>query len=113
VAGLPRYRGERCCLSVRAEDDAVLQGYGYVVVEAGPWQAAQWRARDGFDEPLPDSILPAERSWLLTTMWDDDWTCIGGTEQLIDDILRHPVLGERARRVTIDEDSTPPGHTAI
>jgi hypothetical protein len=88
-------------------------GYGYVVVEAGPRQAAQWRDRDGFDEPLPDLIFPADRSWLLTTMWDDDWTCIGGTEQLIGDILSHPVLGERARRVSLGEDSTPPGHTAI
>src|SRR5450432_2358699 len=43
-------------------------GYGYVVVEAGPWQAAQCRHPDGFDEPLPDLIFPAERSWLLTTM---------------------------------------------
>jgi hypothetical protein len=91
----------------------IYYGYGYVLVEAGPRQATQWREGDAFDEPMPDLIFPADRSWLLTTMWDDDWTCIGGTEQLIDSILNHPILSPRARRVSLGEDSTPPGHTAI
>ena len=61
----------------------VYYGYGYVLVEAGPQQAAGWREK-GFSWALPDLMFPADRSWLVSTMWDDDWTSIGGSEQLVD-----------------------------
>jgi len=47
---------------------------------------------------LPDLIFPADRSWLVSALWDDTWTCIGGPRHLIDalaaDILMeaHPEL---------------------
>jgi hypothetical protein len=86
----------------------------YVLVEAGPEQAGAWRAREYWKSPLPDLMFPADRSWLASTLWDDDWTCIGGSRGLVDALLAHPDLQHRAREVDPSlEDSTPPGHTAI
>jgi hypothetical protein len=92
-------------------------GWQYVLVEAGPEQAATWRW-PGLDEirpfgkgVLPDLIFPADRSWLLSTMWDDDWSCVGGSASLVADLLRHPDL--QARQVLPGDDATPPGHTAF
>jgi hypothetical protein len=86
----------------------------YVLVEAGSEQAGVWRDREHWKSPLPDLIFPADRSWLLSTLWDDDWTCIGGSQRLVDAFLTHPDLRHRAREVDASvEDATPPGHTAI
>jgi hypothetical protein len=86
----------------------------YVLVEAGPEQAGAWRERERSKEVLPDLMFPADRSWLVATLWDDDWTCIGGSRALVDAFLNHPVLGHRAREVDPSvKDATPPGHTAI
>lgn len=49
----------------------VYYGYGYVLVEAGPQQAINWREAD-FNWALPDLMFPQDRSWLVSTMWDDD-----------------------------------------
>ena len=87
----------------------VYYGYGYVLVEAGPEQAATWRPR-GWNWALPDLMFPADRSWLASTMWDDGWTCIGGSEELVNGILCHSVLGPRARLVSLGEDAIPPGY---
>ena len=58
-------------------------------------------------------MFPADRSWLVSTLWDDDWTCIGGPRELVDAFLNHPELQYRAREVkSLVTDSTPPGHTA-
>jgi hypothetical protein len=81
----------------------------YVLVSAGPEQAAGWRKR-GWKLAIPDLIFPADRSWLLSTLWDDDWTCIGRPEGLVTSLLSHSLLGARTRRVNADEDATPPGH---
>lgn len=87
----------------------LYQGYGYVLVEAGPEQALSWR-ETGFNWALPNLIFPADRSWLVSTMWDDEWTCIGGPEQLVSRLLDHTMLGPRARRIDPAENPTPPGH---
>lgn len=85
----------------------------YVLVEAGPDQATEWRAIDIWGESLPDLMFPVDRSWLTTTLWDDDWMCIGGPRTLIDAVLTHPALAGRAREIdpsmTMDE-ACPPGH---
>jgi hypothetical protein len=103
-------------------DDIVFPGapmvtlysdWHYVVVEAGPEQAATWRTTDlgsFWKGALPNLMFPADRSWLVSTLWDDDRTCIGGAIALVDRFLRHPDL--QARRVTLGEDATPPGHQA-
>jgi hypothetical protein len=83
----------------------------YVLVAAGAEQAATWRERD-WKLAIPDLIFPADRSWLLSTLWDDNWTCIGGTEELVSSLLSHPLLGSRTRRVNVGEDATPAGHEA-
>jgi hypothetical protein len=86
----------------------------HVLVEAGPEQAGAWREREHWKSSLPDLLFPADRSWLVSTLWDDDWTCIGGSRGLVDAFLAHPDLAHRVREVDPSlEDSTPPGHTAI
>jgi hypothetical protein len=97
---------------------ALYANWDYVLLEAGPKQAANWRrtARTAaskafwWDDALPDLMFPADRSWLVSTLADDDWTCVGGSALLIDQLLAHPDL--RARRVRLGEDATPPGHRA-
>jgi hypothetical protein len=92
-------------------------GWRYVLIEAGPEQAATWRPAPGGQSnwkstELPDLMFPEDRAWLVSTLWDDDWSCIGSSEALIADLLHDPVLGPQARRVAIREDDTPPGHAA-
>jgi len=89
-------------------------GWHYVLVEAGPEQAAAWRPSDGRafgTGDLPNLMFPADRSWLVSTLWDDDWSCVGGPAALVDRFLRHPDL--RARQVVLGQDATPPGHEAM
>jgi hypothetical protein len=89
-------------------------GWHYVLVEAGPEQAAAWRPSDGRafgTGDLPNLIFPADHSWLVSTLWDDDWSCLGGPAGLVDGFLRHPDL--RARQVALGQDATPPGHEAL
>jgi hypothetical protein len=89
-------------------------GWRYVLVEAGPEQAARWRTGDlgsFWKGALPNLMFPADRSWLVSSLWDDDWTCIGGPAELVNRFLRHPDL--QARAVALGQDATPPGHQAL
>ena len=82
----------------------------YVLVEAGPEQALTWRTGHmRGDGALPDLFFPADRSWLVSALWDDLWTCVGGPAELIDGLVRNPGVG--ARRIQPDEDALPPGLT--
>jgi len=90
---------------------AMHADWPYVLVEAGPDQAASWRQEEVY-ESLPDLIFPADRSWLVSTLWDDDWTCVGGPRSLIDRLSGDPVLKERVREVDSSMDPIPPGHVA-
>jgi hypothetical protein len=88
-------------------------GWHYVLVEAGAEQAATWRRSDlgsFWKGVLPNLMFPADRSWLVSTLWDDDWTCVGGPAGLVDSFLRDP--GLQARPVALGQDATPPGHQA-
>ena len=88
-------------------------GWRDVLVEAGPDQAAAWRPEPYWKGALPDLMFPADRSWLVSTLWDDDWTCVGGSRALVDAFRHHPDLGSRTRQVAPSgEDATPPGHVA-
>jgi hypothetical protein len=92
----------------------LYSGWDYMLVEAGPEQAATWRQGDlgsFWKGVLPNLMFPADRSWLVSTLWDDDWTCIGGSAGLVGSFLRHPDL--QARPVALGQDATPPGHKAI
>ena len=91
----------------------LYSGWRYVLVEAGPEQAATWRQGEHWSPwkgALPDLMFPADRSWLISTLWDDDWSCVGGPVGLVSGFLHHP--GLQARQVTLDQDATPPGHVA-
>jgi hypothetical protein len=44
---------------------------------------------------LPDLFFPADRSWLVSALWDDAWTCIGGPADLIDVLERDPHVRAR------------------
>ena len=88
----------------------VYQGWRYVLVQAGPEQALSWRHSDEstfWKGALPNLMFPADRSWLVSTLWDDDWMCIGGPAALINGFLAHPVLRSQARRVGTDDQSHP------
>jgi hypothetical protein len=92
----------------------VYWGWRYVLVLAGPDQAARWRPAPGGDPnwkstELPELMFPEDRSWLVSFLWDDDWACIGGSQALISDLVRDPVLAVNARRVDTQQDATPPG----
>lgn len=86
--------------------------WNYVLVLASPDEAMIWRD----DRPMqfhgrgPDLIFPTDRSWLLSWLWDDDWYCVGGSNDLIDSFVARQEL--EVRRVSLTEDATPPGHVA-
>ena len=81
----------------------------YVLVQAGPQQALPWRTGHmRGDGSLPDLFFPADRSWLVSALWDDTWTCVGGTAALIAALHHHPLVN--ARPVGPDDDALPPGH---
>ena len=87
------------------------QSWNYVLVNAGPEEALTWRPareRNWKALELPELIFPADRSWLMSTLWDDDWSCVGGSTSLIEALVADPVCGSRARRVGIEQDRTPP-----
>ncbi|MGO4363377.1 hypothetical protein [Terrabacter sp. RAF57] len=83
----------------------------YVLVKAGADEALHWRADATDKESLPDLIFPPDHSWLVSTLWDDDWRYVGGPTWLIEKLAGAKAL--RSRRVKLGEDSIPPGHTAI
>lgn len=90
-----------------------LYNFDYVLVEAGPEQALTWRV-GRIQSPhgvLPDLFFPVDRSWLVSALWDDAWTCLGGPTELIDRLHSDPRI--QARRVRLGEDATPPGREGL
>jgi hypothetical protein len=80
----------------------------YVLVEAGPDQALSWRTGHmRGDGALPDLFFPADRSWLVSALWDDTWTDIGASAAVITALQSNPLVN--ARQVRPDEDALPPG----
>jgi hypothetical protein len=93
----------------------LYSGWRYVLIEGGPEQAATWRGKAEWSfwkGALPNLMFPADRSWLVSTRWDDDWTGVGGPAGLIAAFLRHPALLARPV-VPPGPDATPPGHQAL
>ena len=86
-------------------------GWTYALLKGGPHQARASRTHSDstpWHSALPELVLPADRTWLVSTLWDDDWRCIGRPAALVDAVLLRPEL--EARAVRPDEDMTPPGH---
>ena len=87
---------------------ALYAGWPYVIVQAGPEQALTWRhGHMRGDGPLPDLFYPQDRSWLVSALWDDTWSNIGGTTAVVTALQGNPLVN--ARPVRPDEDSLPPG----
>jgi hypothetical protein len=83
----------------------------YMVVEAGPEEALTWRSGDDvipWHTGLPELIVPVDRSWLVSTLWDDDWSYVGGRRPLITALPSHVDI--EAREVQPWEEGAPPGH---
>ncbi|MFG1843112.1 hypothetical protein ACGFH8_32325 [Micromonospora sp. NPDC049175] len=94
----------------RAARVSLYGGWSYVLVEAGPEQALTWRTGHlRGDGALPDLFFPADHSWLVSALWDDTWTDIGGSALLLAALRRNPLVN--ARLVGPDEDACPPGLT--
>jgi len=71
----------------------------YVLVQAGPQEARTWRSDEGrWFTALPELMFPTDRSWLLSSLWDDAWTAVGGSEDLIRALLNEPDLSAGAER---------------
>ena len=82
----------------------------YVLIEAGPDQALSWRnGHMRGDGALPDLFFPADRSWLVSALWDDLWTDVGGSIALITALSGNPLVN--ATQVGPDDDALPPGLT--
>ena len=47
---------------------------------------------------LPELMFPADRSWLVSSLWDDAWAGVGGSANLISALLADPELRPRAER---------------
>lgn len=94
-----------------APEVELYASWRYRLVQAGPIEALTLRAGDSWKWPLPDLVFPIDRAWLLSTLWDDHWTCIGGSRALVEQLTSHPDL--TSRRVELGQDATPPGHTAM
>jgi hypothetical protein len=92
---------------------AMYVGWPYVLLEGGPEQALTARRNSDvtpWHSAVPELMFPRDRSWLVSTMWDDNWRCVGGPAALVDGLLLRPELQVRA--VTLEEDATPPGHAS-
>lgn len=75
--------------------DVYVPGSGYVLVQAGPQEALDWR------DTLPDLIFPVDHAWLVSILWDDDHTFFGGTRQLVSELVND--LETHARPVDPEE----------
>jgi hypothetical protein len=85
---------------------AVVRFEPFHELAAGPEQAATWRPAPGGQSnwkstELPDLMFPEDHAWLVSTLWDDDWSSVGGFEALIADLLQHCLLSPRVRRVVM------------
>jgi hypothetical protein len=69
-----------------ADKTSIYAGWPYVLVLAGPNEALGWR------DSLPDLFFPDDHSWLVSTRWDDTWSCIGGPHALLAEVASEPLL---------------------
>jgi hypothetical protein len=73
--------------------------WGYVLIQAGPREARTWRGDNGrWFTALPELMFPTDRSWLVSSLWDDAWVGLGGSADLISALLREPDLRAGAER---------------
>ena len=77
----------------------LVYGCRYVLVQAGPREARGWRGDEGrWFTALPELMFPADRSWIVSSLWDDAWAAVGGSADLISALLDEPELRARSER---------------
>lgn len=81
-----------------AAQRVTLYGWGYVLVQAGPSEARTWRDDRRWFTALPELMFPTDRSWLVSSLWDDAWAGVGGSNDLISELLQEPDLRASAER---------------
>jgi hypothetical protein len=59
---------------------------------AGRWGARPYEPGHARDINSPNLMWPADRAWFVTTNIDSTWTGVGGSADLIDDLLAEPRL---------------------
>jgi hypothetical protein len=88
-------------LSITASIPPVFAAYATLVFPLG-LESSRDRMRpaeDRFDDALlPELMFPADRSWLVSSLWDDAWAGVGGSVELISALLIEPELRPRAER---------------
>jgi hypothetical protein len=60
--------------------------------EAGQWGARPYGPGIPRDINSPNLMWPADHAWFVTTNIDSEWTGVGGSAALADDLLREPSL---------------------
>lgn len=77
----------------------LVYGCRYVLVQAGPREARAWRGDEGrWFTALPELMFPADRTWIVSSLWDDAWAGVGGSAEFIAALLDEPELRARAER---------------
>jgi hypothetical protein len=72
------------------------------------WRVGHMRSQHGV---LPNLFFFVDRSWLVSALWDDAWTCVGGTDDLIDRLRSWP-HGASARAGFLTATDPPHGKPA-
>lgn len=62
------------------------------VTDAGHWGAASYGHGIPRDLNSPNLLWPADHAWCVTTNIDSEWTGVGGSASLADELLRDPRL---------------------
>lgn len=57
------------------------------IVEAGHWGATPYGPGIPREINSPNLMWPADRAWFVTTNIDNDWTGVGGSAALVNDLL--------------------------
>jgi len=77
----------------------LVYGCRYVLAQAGPREARAWRGDEGrWFTALPELMFPTDRSWIVSSLWDDAWAGVGGPADLVSALLQEPELRARAER---------------
>jgi len=66
--------------------------FGGPLSDAGEWGAASYGHSIRRDINSPNLMWPADHAWFVTTNIESTWTGVGGTKELIDDLLAEPRL---------------------
>lgn len=80
-----------------------LFGWDFLLIQADAEHALNWRLACAPDPDwkgaLPDLMFHADHSWMIFTSWNDRWSGIGGSEELIQRIVSDAELGPRTQRL--------------